>query len=115
VLFILQTQPNGKGTTMLIAIVDFEVMEQDRAAALAALLDEVSTVQAIAGCINFRPYTDPQRKTHVGVLHEWDDGDGFAAYLASPEFSNVGTILRPMMTAPPSSRRYKAELIENVA
>jgi quinol monooxygenase YgiN len=100
---------------MLIAIVDFEVTKDDRATALAVLLDEVSTVQAIPGCVNFRPFTDPQSQTHVGVLHEWHGDDGFAAYLASPGFAKVGEILRPMMTAPPSSRRYRAELIENVA
>lgn len=100
---------------MLIAIVDFKVTPADRDTALNTLLDEVKTVQEISGCLNFRPFTDPQSKTHVGALHEWENEEGFATYLASDGFKAVGGRLRPMMTAPPISRRFHAELIENVA
>lgn len=100
---------------MLIAIVDFEVKPADRATALTVLLEETETVRAMTGCTRFRPFTDPQSRTHVGILHEWSDAAGFAAYLASPGFARAGEALRPMMTAPPSSRRYHADLIEDAA
>lgn len=100
---------------MYIAIVDFYVSPENRDAALSALLTEVATVHAMDGCKTFRPYIDPQSETHVGVLHEWETQDGFNGYLASDMFAKAGATLRPMMTGAPSSRRYTAELIEDVA
>ena len=99
---------------MYIAIVDFDVAPEHRAQALDALLKEVASVRATDGCVNFRPFTDPQSETHVGVLHEWSTAEGFGTYLSSPGFARSGEILRPLMTGPPGSRRYKAELLEEV-
>lgn len=97
---------------MLIAIVDFDTSPENRATALKILLNEVDQVRAIDGCHDFRPFTDPQSDTHVGILHEWDHAAGFAKYLASPGFAQAGIALKPLMLAPPRSRRFDAELIE---
>ncbi|MBF9034628.1 antibiotic biosynthesis monooxygenase [Rhodobacterales bacterium HKCCE2091] len=100
---------------MFIAIVDFHVAPDARDTALDHLLSEARTVRAMPGNRCFRPHLDPASGTHVGVLHEWDDAESFAAYLASPGLAASGAVLRPMMTAPPSSRRYDARLVETVA
>lgn len=100
---------------MLIALVDFHVAPENRQTALQALMAEAPGVRAIPGCKTFRPHLDPTDDTQVSVVHEWEDAAGFETYLASPGFAAAGAILRPMMTAPPSSRRYRAELIETVA
>ena len=100
---------------MLIAIVDFHVAPDARQTALAVLVHEIPTVTARADCLTFRPYCDPQSATHVGVLHEWKTETGFAGYLGSAGFKTVGETLSPMMQGPPSSRRYRAQLIETVA
>ena len=93
---------------MLVALVDFTVDPAGREEALAHLLKEAPVVTAMAGCRTFRPYGDPVDETHIGIVHEWDSEDDFAAYLRSDGFSEIGAVLRPMMTSASSSRRYSA-------
>ncbi len=91
---------------MLIALVDFTVDPAGREEALAHLLKEVPVVTAMPGCRTFRPYGDPLDETRIGIVHEWDSEEDFTAYLQSDGFSEIGAVLRPMMTSVPSSRRY---------
>lgn len=97
---------------MLIAIVDFKVAPKDRPQALDVLLSEVATVRAMDGCLNFRPFINPQNHTDVSILHEWHHKEGFELYLASPGFATIGAALQPLMIGPPQSRRFDATLIE---
>ena len=64
------------------------------------------------GCIGFRVFPSPEVVTDITVLHEWVDQAAFDAYLRSEAFARSGEVLPPMMIAPPSSRRYRVELIE---
>lgn len=98
---------------MLVALVDFTVQAHQREAALETLLQSVDAVSAMPGCITYRPYTAPADPTMVCAVHEWETASDFAAYIGSDVFAGLGAKLRPMMTAPPSSRRYSAELLEN--
>lgn len=100
---------------MFIAHVDFDVAPEDRPHALAVLEMEVEDVRDLPGCVSFAPYADPVLPGRVSVVHEWTDETGFAAYLSSRAFARSGEELRPLMTAPPSSRRYHATLLEEVA
>ena len=100
---------------MFSAIVDFKVAPDDRAAALAALLDTAPDVRAMPGNIAFRAFLDPEGAEAVCVLHEWADAEGFAAYGRSEAFARSGRMLRPLMTSPPLSRRLRAELVETLA
>ncbi|KAJ55110.1 hypothetical protein ACMU_15250 [Actibacterium mucosum KCTC 23349] len=100
---------------MLVAIVDFQTTADNRAAALALLLDHAQAVRAMPGCRTFRPVADPVDDMLVTVIHEWAAESGFAGYLSSDSFAQLGAALRPMMVAPPSSRRYNAALIEDAA
>ncbi len=95
---------------MLVAHVHFSVAVNDKAAALEALLAEVESVRSMAGCLRFIPFADPTDETRLGVVHEWEDTTDFAHYLESNAFKNLGATLRPMMTAPPLSRRFDATL-----
>ncbi|MGH1444502.1 MAG: putative quinol monooxygenase [Cognatishimia sp.] len=97
---------------MLIAHVMFQVAATDRAAALQTLLDECDAVRRMQGCIAFIPFVDPTGDTGLGVLHEWDSAEAFAAYTSSVEFTAVGQALRPIMIGPPVSKRFDASLIE---
>ncbi len=99
---------------MRLAHVFFKVSVAARQEALNALVAEAPAVRAMKGCLAFVPFADPTDAETLGVLHEWERADDFAAYLASPEFTRSGTILRPMMTAAPDSRRFDAELAEAV-
>ena len=99
---------------MLIAHVRFQVAESDRDRALVTLLAEAATVRALPGCLTFQPFADPLNPAAIGILHEWRDGECFAAYTASPAFASVGAVLRPMMTEPPVSRRFDARLMESI-
>ncbi len=97
---------------MFIAIVDFTTSAADRPAAIARLRAERPGVLSMPGCTDFRVVTPPDDDVTVSVLHECADEDAFAGYLASPAFARSGEVLRPMMTAPPVSRRFRAELVE---
>ncbi|MFT6451687.1 MAG: quinol monooxygenase YgiN [Halocynthiibacter sp.] len=99
---------------MFIAHVTFPVSRENRAFALEALLKEVDFVRALPGCIAFIPFLDPTDPQGLGVLHEWTSAEEMGAYLASDCFASIGEILRPIMAAPPISKRFDAQLIETV-
>jgi len=100
---------------MFIAIVDFSTAAADRPAAMAQLEGERDVVRAMPGCKGFRVFASPERDTDITVLHEWDDELSFRAYAASEAFNRSGLVLRPLMSAAPTSRRFHAELAETVA
>ncbi len=66
------------------------------------------------GCLAFVPFTDPSGPGALGVLHEWETADDFAAYAASAGFAAAGRALRPLMVGAPVSRRFDAQLAETV-
>jgi len=99
---------------MLIAIVDFSTSASDRPAALAQLDGECEQVRAMPGNIAFRVYASREDETAITIVHEWADEASFAGYQASDAFARSGTVLRPMMTGAPVSRRFHAELFETV-
>lgn len=100
---------------MFIAHVHFAVAPGDRQAALDALLAEAPSVRAMSGCRTFLPFLDGTDSCRLGVLHEWETQEDFAAYAASPGFAATGRVLRPMMTEAPVSRRFDANLLAIVA
>ncbi len=99
----------------LIAIVELSTSVADRPFAVAQLRREQPIVRTIPGCLAFHVFASPETGTDITVLHEWVDQAAFDGYLASDVFARSGQVLRPLMTAPPSSRRYRVELIETVA
>ena len=100
---------------MLIAILDLDTAPADRPAALAQLDAERAEIRAMPGNIDFRSFASREDDGGVRVVHEWEDDASFGAYLASPAFARSGEVLRPLMTRPPVSRRFRADLIETVA
>ncbi len=100
---------------MLITIVEFKTSVKNRAVAMAALSAEGNAVRAMSGCIAFRPFADPETGDTCFILHEWENENDFSTYVSSDHFAAIGKVLRPLMTAPPISRRFRAELLETVA
>ncbi len=99
---------------MLIAVLDLHTTPADRVAALAQLDAERDEIRAMPGNRDFRVYADRADDGGVTVIHEWVDEPSFAAYLSSGAFERSGAVLRPLMAAPPLSRRFLAELFETV-
>jgi quinol monooxygenase YgiN len=99
---------------MLVAFVKITVAESDRQTALSVLLAEIPIVQAMTGCLTFRVLLDPVDSETLLVLHEWEHQDNFNAYLSSPGFAKVNSILGPMFTEPAISRRFDARLIQQL-
>jgi len=99
---------------VFIAHVFFAVAPSDRKRALDTLLAEVPAVSKMKGCEVFQPFADPLDPAGLGILHEWESPEMFAAYAASEGFAEVGKILRPMMTSNPVSRRFDAKPRETV-
>lgn len=99
---------------MLIAVLDLHTTATDRSAALAQLDRERDEIRAMPGNLDFRVYAARDSEEDVTVLHEWADEPSFAAYLASDSFARSGAVLRPLMSAPPVSRRFHADLLETV-
>jgi quinol monooxygenase YgiN len=100
---------------MFIAILDLDTAAADRPAALAQFDIEREQVRAMPGNIAFRVYACREDDTRVTVVHEWQDEPSFAAYLRSESFARSGQVLRPLLSGPPVSRRFRAELVETVA
>ncbi len=99
---------------MLIAVLDLRTATTDRHLALAQLDSERDEIRAMPGNLDFRVYAAREDDEGVVVLHEWADEPSFAGYLASDAFTRSGTVLRPLLTAPPVSRRFRASLLETV-
>ncbi|MGN6424422.1 MAG: putative quinol monooxygenase [Asticcacaulis sp.] len=99
---------------MRLAHVTFTVATDAVGTALDALLNETAIVRGMKGCRAFIPFADPTVSGGLGVLHEWETAEDFAAYLASPRFTSVNATLRPMMTTAPVSRRFDADQVLNV-
>lgn len=99
---------------MLIAHVHITVATTDREKALNILLNEVTPVRAMKGCLTYIPFIDPTNDTGLVVLHEWQSNEDFAAYATSTEFAKIGQELRPMMNAPPVSKRFDVAPIETI-
>jgi quinol monooxygenase YgiN len=99
---------------MLIAILDLRTTPGDRPVALAQLDGERDEIRAMPGNLDFRVYSARDDEEAVTVLHEWVDESSFARYLASDAFARSGAVLRPLVTAPPVSRRFHAALLETV-
>ncbi|HEY9558972.1 MAG TPA: antibiotic biosynthesis monooxygenase [Acidimicrobiales bacterium] len=99
-------------TPTFIAVLDFSVSASDRSMAVAQLEREGSTIRSMPGCVAFRVFPAQDTDTDVTVLHEWTDRAAFDGYLASDAFARSGEILRPLMTAPPVSRRFHVGLVE---
>jgi quinol monooxygenase YgiN len=99
---------------MLIAVLDLHTTAPDRAQALAQLDAEREEIRAMPGNLDFRVYAARDDAGDVAVIHEWADEASFAAYLASASFARSGAVLRPLMSAPPVSRRFHASLLETV-
>jgi quinol monooxygenase YgiN len=99
---------------VFIAILDLRTTPADRAAALAQLDSERDEIRAMPGNLDFRVYAARDDEEAVAVVHEWADEPSFAGYLASEAFSRSGAVLRPLVTSPPVSRRFRAALLETV-
>ncbi len=99
---------------MLIALLDLRTAPADRPAALAQLDGERDEIRSMPGNLDFRVHASRDDEEAVLVIHEWADEESFAAYLASEAFARSGAALRPMVTAPPVSRRFRAALLETV-
>ena len=97
---------------MLIAHVRFSVAQRDANTALDTLMSHAGTVRKMPGCLAFTPFVNPTTPTEVCVQHEWDIPSAFYGYTGSDTFQSVTQVLRPLMTAPPISRRFDATLIE---
>ncbi len=99
---------------MRIAHVTFTVAPENQARALDALLAEVATVRRMKGCLAFIPFIDPTVAGGLGVMHEWESAEAFAAYVGSPGFAAANATLRPLMTGVPVSRRFDVNLLDTV-
>ena len=99
---------------MLIAVLDLHTTPADRVAALAQLDGERDEIGAMPGNLDFRVYAARHDGGAVAVVHEWVDEPSFAAYLASDAFARSNAVLRPLLTEPPVSRRFRADLLETV-
>ena len=99
---------------MLIAVLDLRTTTVDRPVALAQLDSERDEIRAMPGNLDVRVYAARDDEEAVVVIHEWADESSFAGYLSSDAFARSGAVLRPLVTAPPVSRRFRAALLETV-
>lgn len=99
---------------MFIAVLDLRTAPIDRPVVLAHLDNDREEIRAMPGNLEFRVYAARDDEEGVVVIHEWDDERSFADYLATDVFDRSGTVLRPLLSVPPVSRRFRATLLETV-
>ena len=99
---------------MLIALLDLRTTKADRPLALAQLDSEKDEIRAQPGNLDVRVYAARDDEEAVVVIHDRPDESSFAGYLASDAFARSGSVLGPLVTAPPVSRRFRAALLETV-
>ena len=99
---------------MIIAVLHLRPTKADRPVALAQLDGEKDEIRAMPGNLDFRVYAARDDEEAVAVIHEWADESSFAGYLSSDAFARSGALLRPLVTSPPVSRRFRAALLETV-
>ena len=99
---------------MLIAVLDLRTTAADRPVALAQLDSERDEIRAMPGNLDFRVYAARDDDEAVAVIHEWADERSFTESLSSDAFARSGEVLRPLVTEPPVSRRFRASLFETV-
>ncbi len=100
---------------MFIAIVDFTVEPDSRPAVIARLLQDSDVIRTMEGNLAFSAYIDLVDDGAVRIWHEWRDVEHFRTYTASEVFKQLGLVLRPLMKAPPISRRMMSEVLEMIA
>ncbi len=97
---------------MFIAHVLFSVSPESRPVALETLVKEVEAVRAMPGCVTYIPFLDPTDDQGVGVMQEWQSAEAFGGYTGSDIFAEILGVLRPLLVAPPVSKRFDAKLID---
>lgn len=93
---------------MFIAHVTFQVSPGHEAEIREALAAGAVAVGAMEGCKRFVPFEDLAVGSGFGILHEWGSEADFDRYLASEAFSALGQAIRPLVIAPPVSKRFNA-------
>ncbi|MGH1425517.1 MAG: putative quinol monooxygenase [Pseudooceanicola sp.] len=93
---------------MYVAIIDFPILDQDRARALAALSRDAKAARAMPGNLAFRVLSDAKNTEQITVLHRWEDKAACDAYVGSPLFTRIGEEIRPLMAGAPVSLRLHA-------
>ena len=99
---------------MRIAHAFFAVAPDQREKALDIMISRAAAVREMPGCRVFVPFSDPADPGKLGVIHEWESGADFDAYLASPVYAAISAVLRPMMIGKPDGRRFDAALLQTV-
>jgi quinol monooxygenase YgiN len=97
---------------MFMAIVDVQVAATDRDAVLSILQADAAAARELPGNQSYRAFLDPETQTGIRIFHEWDSKDAFEGYMESEPFQRIGRELRPLLTAPPISRRFTADQLE---
>jgi quinol monooxygenase YgiN len=97
---------------MIYVEVNFTVAPADKDAALQCLLDELPLMRNLVGNLGCKVLTDPQSEGAVTLLHRWNKLEDLDAYRSGPLMAKVGSILRPMMIAAPSTIVYQGHPLD---
>ncbi len=92
------------------------VVLQTNADGIEALVRQLSgeTVEVpaiFAGCERFDVSVDVADPHRVLIVEEWKDRPSLDAYLSSDYFKAAGSVLMPLLIAPPDSAYFEATLV----
>jgi len=82
--------------------VEFSCASGKRAALLAVLLPALEDTRTHHGCLSVEPYVDQDNPDQVVVWQKWTTRSYQEAYLAWRDTTNIGDVLGPLLSAPPS-------------
>ena len=95
---------------MYVIRVRLEVRPDAKASFEAHARAEAEDVpRRFAGCLGYAFHARVGSATSFLLYEEWEDRAAFEAYRGSAYFTEVGSRLRPLLSAPPDGAYYVAE------
>ncbi len=89
----------------LVLVADFQAKPGQEDALRDALAAMIAPSEAEAGCLGYRPLSDPARPGAMICLEEWADDAALELHFRTPHFQRVARILDEILAAPFSLRR----------
>lgn len=95
---------------MMVIRVQIDVKPEQHDAFVSYLQDEAATVRKLDGCERYDLYEDVTVDNRFLLYEEWASPEAFEAYRTSDLLKQSFAVLGPMMSGPPDSAYFHANL-----
>lgn len=89
----------------LVLVAEFQAKPGQEDALRDALLAMIAPSEAEAGCLGYRPLSDPTTTGAMICLEEWKDEEALKFHFQTPHFAQVDKTLNEILAHPFTLRR----------